>query len=97
MVAFLGHDDVPQQGFVTAGHCGPEQAKFRSRPGQQLGQSAFNLLQRGRGMDFQYIEYQASSRVVMGPGYIARPVRQNTTGEGATRGLKLLEPKQPYV
>ena len=96
LVAFLGHDDVPQQGFATAGHCGPEQAKFRSRPDQQLGQSALNLLQRGRGMDFQYVEYQASSRAVMGPGYIARPGRQNTTGERATRGLKLLDPKQPY-
>ena len=47
-------------------------------------------------MDFQYVEYQASSRAVMGPGYIARPGRQNTTGERATRGLKLLDPKQPY-
>ena len=96
LVAFLGHDGVPQRGFVTAGHCGPEQAKFRARPDQQLGQSAFNLLQRGRGMDFQYVESQASSRAVMGPGYIARPGRQNTTGERATRGLKLLDPKQPY-
>ena len=96
LVAFLGHDNVPQQGFVTAGHCGPEQAKFRARPDQQLGQSAFNLLQRGRSMDLQYVEHQASSRAVMGPGYIPRPVRQNTTGEGATRALKLLDPKQPY-
>ena len=46
-------------------------------------------------MDFQYVECQVSSEA-MGPGYIARPVRQNITGRRATRALKLLDPKQPY-